>query len=113
DVACRLEQRDPAIPARGQQPEPVNEDNGSGARRVRALDLRCFVPGDGWLGGLDGHLFLLHGAITRHGSHCPGPTSASASAVCHRCESWVVTALVGEGGTDCGAAEAKGEPTAA
>jgi len=62
-VAGLFEQRDPAVPARRQQPEPVNEDNGCGARGVRALDLRGLVPSDGRLGGCGGHLLLL---VSRH-----------------------------------------------
>src|SRR5215469_16618975 len=58
-VAGLLEQRYPAVPARGEQPEPVNEDNGCGFRGVRALDLRSLVLSDGRLGGRDGHLLLL------------------------------------------------------
>ena len=69
DVASLFEQRHPAVPARRQQPEPVNEDNGCGIRGVRALDLRCLVLRDGRLGGCDGHLLLLVFVTTgRYGS---------------------------------------------
>src|SRR5262249_25366747 len=55
-IAGLLEQLHPAIPARGQQPEPVNEDHRCGARSVRALDLLRLVLSDG---RFDGHLLLL------------------------------------------------------
>src|SRR5262249_46052892 len=42
-----LEQRHPAVPAGGQEPEPVNEDNGWGARSVRTFHLRCLVLSEG------------------------------------------------------------------
>src|SRR5215471_10236374 len=58
-IAGLLEERYPAVPARGQQPEPVDEHDGCRARGVRALDLRYLVRSDGRLGDRDGHLLLL------------------------------------------------------
>ena len=39
DVPGLLEQRGPAVPARGQQPQPVDEDHRRRRARIRALDL--------------------------------------------------------------------------
>src|SRR5262249_52646453 len=50
--------RHPAIPARGKQPKPVNEDNWCGVRGVCALDLRNLVISKCRLSG-DGHVLLL------------------------------------------------------
>jgi hypothetical protein len=39
DVPGLLEHRGPGIPARRQQPEPVDEDHRRGVGRIRAIDL--------------------------------------------------------------------------
>jgi len=45
-IARLLEHRTPAIPARRQQPEPVDEDDRCELRSIGFLDLLCFVVGD-------------------------------------------------------------------
>src|SRR5262249_3789863 len=58
-VAGCLEECHPAVPARGKQPETMNEDNGPGAGGVRALDLCSLVISESRFGGRGVHVRLL------------------------------------------------------
>jgi hypothetical protein len=59
DVTGLFEEGHPPVPARGQQPEPMNEDNGGRVGGVGTVDLCRFVVSHGRFGGRDGHLPLL------------------------------------------------------
>src|SRR5262245_46536493 len=56
NVTGFLEERHPAVPARRQQPEAMNEHDRRGFGRVRAVNLSAFVVSKGRFGGRHGAL---------------------------------------------------------